>query len=270
MPIKYTVGTATVTALEDGSGTFFQPRQQAFPAATGDDWRHADEFDPGARTADGQWLLRFRCFAIQPAGGAPILVDAGIGPADALAAAWAPVPGRLPEELAAAGIAPDEVSTVVLTHLHTDHIGWAVVTGAGGGREPFFRNARYVLQQAEYDALARFGPKLPGSLIEPLASTGQLHLVDGAVPLGRGVSTVATPGHTPGHQCVLLDTGEDRLLVGGDLLVHALQLVRPAMPYALEADPDAARDCRIRLLDELGAAGGTLATAHLTDAFHRL
>jgi glyoxylase-like metal-dependent hydrolase (beta-lactamase superfamily II) len=265
MPLIQEVGSATVIALEDGSGPFFSPRAKAFPSARDDDWARADALDPGARTADGEWLLRFRCFAIRLDSGETVLVDAGIGPADAPAAAWAPVPGRLPDELAAAGIGVDDVTTVVITHLHTDHVGWAVVAD-----RPYFPNARYVLQQAEADVLKEVTAELSVRLLAPLREAGQLDLVEGTARLAPGVSTVATPGHTPGHQCVRLDTGREPMLFTGDLLVHAIQLIDPEMGYIYESDPALARESRVRVLDELAAVGGALATAHLTDAFRRL
>jgi len=234
------------------------------PKASAADWARADALDPGAVTPDGQWLLRFRCFAIRLDSGETVLVDAGIGPAGSPAAAWAPVPGRLPEELAAVDIDREAVSAVVLTHLHTDHIGWAVV-GDGEAARPYFPNARYVLQRAEVAALD--SPALAERLLDPLRATDQLHLVDGTTRLGRGVLAVHTPGHTPGHQCVLVESGDERLAVIGDLLVHALQLVDPDQPYAFEVDPDEARESRLRLLGELARVGGAIATAHLTDAF---
>jgi glyoxylase-like metal-dependent hydrolase (beta-lactamase superfamily II) len=262
MPVSRTVGSAEVIALEDGAGEFFQPRREVFPSVTEETWRRADALDPGAVTADERWWLRFRCFAVRLDNGDTILIDAGIGPVDAPAAAWAPVPGQLPEELAAAGISVDEVSTVVLTHLHTDHVGWAVVGGT-----PYFRNARFVLQRAEYDAVDTLNPALRTTLLTPLEHSGQLHLVNDSTTLGRGVSTVHTPGHTPGHQCVLIDDGGKVVAVTGDLLVHAVQLVDPTAPYAIESDQAAARDSRVRLLDSLAAIGATIATAHLTEPF---
>jgi len=169
------------------------------------------------------------------------------------------------------------VRTVVLTHLHTDHIGWAVTSASERSSEasdavgmtarPYFRNARYLLQRAEYDAVDMLNPSLRERLIEPLAATGQLSLVDGDVPVAGPVRVVATPGHTPGHQSVLVDTGDDAVLVAGDLLVHAVQLVDPDLPYALETDPEAARESRTARLAELAGRGGVLATAHLGEPF---
>ncbi|MGR6322040.1 MBL fold metallo-hydrolase [Micromonospora soli] len=259
MPLTHTVGSITVTALPDGAGPFFQPREEAFPDATPAQWREADRRDPETVTPDGRWWLPFRCFALRAGDGPVTLVDAGIGPAEALAASWAPVPGRLPEELAAAGIDPADVRTVVLTHLHTDHVGWA---------GPLFPNADHLVQRAELAALELFHPELPARLLGPLRAAGQLRVVDGDRDLTPGVRLLATPGHTPGHQSVLVDSGADRLLVTGDLLVHTLQLVDPALAYAHEEDPALARTSRTGLLDSLAHRGpATLATPHLGHPF---
>jgi glyoxylase-like metal-dependent hydrolase (beta-lactamase superfamily II) len=268
MPLSRAVGPVTVVALDDGEGLFFQPREQAFPQVTPELWRRADERDPDAVTADGRWLLRFRCFAVRSESGIT-LVDTGIGPADSPAASWAPVPGRLPQELAAAGIDPADVHTVVLTHLHTDHVGWAVTLsqpGPQGGSSvgtPYFPNASYLLQRAEADAVDDLNPALRERLLAPLAAADQLRLMDGDAQITAGVKVVATPGHTPGHQSVLIEYGDERVLVTGDLLVHAVQLVAPETPYRLEVDPEAARESRMNLLSR----GTTLATPHLTEPF---
>lgn len=245
------VGSATVIALDDGAGPYFRPRREVFPGATDEHWQRADRLDPDA-AADGEWLLRFRCYAVR-SGEDVTLVDAGIGPTDAPASSWAPTPGRLPDELAAAGIHPDEVTTVVLTHLHTDHIGWAALD------EPYFGNAMYVLQQAEWAALDRFSPAVRSQVVEPLQARDQLRLLDGDARLNGTTRIVATPGHTPGHQSVLVEGGNATMVITGDLLVHALQLVDPDLEYLLEHDPALARESRIRLLQ----GRPTLAVSHL-------
>ncbi|MEU5905757.1 MBL fold metallo-hydrolase [Micromonospora sp. NPDC047467] len=262
MPLSRTLGSITVTALTDGEGPFFQPRADAFPTATAAHWREADRRDPSSVTADGQWWLQFRSFALRVGDGPVTLVDAGIGPADAPAASWAPVPGRLPAELAAAGIDPDDVHAVVLTHLHTDHVGWAV-TGTPG--RPYFPNASYLVQRAELDALQVINPGLRASLVEPLRAAGQLRVVDGETSLTPAVRLLPTPGHTPGHQSVLLTSADERMLVTGDLLVHAVQLVDPDLAYAHEEDPEEARRSRLTALRTHSPT--ILATPHLGTPF---
>lgn len=262
MPLSRTLGSITVTALTDSEGAFFQPRTEAFPHATTAHWREADRRDPTSVTADGQWWLSFRSFAVRAGDGPVTLVDAGIGPADAPAGSWAPVPGRLPAELAAAGIDPADVDTVVLTHLHSDHIGWAV-TGTPG--RPYFPNASYLVQRAELDAAETISPGLPAGLVAPLRAAGELRVLDGETSLTPAVRLLPTPGHTPGHQSVLLTAADERMLLTGDLLVHAVQLVDPNLAYAHEVDPELARASRLAALRTLNPT--LLATPHLGTPF---
>ncbi len=226
---------AAIIPLFDGEGTFFQTRAEAFPAATPEQWAAADAFDPGAVTPAGEWRLRIRAFAIWLKNGHVIIVDTGVG----LTSSWAPAPGHLPQSLQKEGIDPAGVSQVVITHLHTDHVGWA--------RDGLFPNAEIYLQRAELD------------WAQPTLPADQLVLLDGDSRLAEGVRIVATPGHTPGHQSVLAgDT-----LITGDLLVHAIQLVHPEVEYAHEMDPARARESRMKWL----AQAKVLATPHLTDPF---
>jgi glyoxylase-like metal-dependent hydrolase (beta-lactamase superfamily II) len=149
------------------------------------------------------------------------------------------------------------VEAVVLTHLHTDHIGWAVDT--------LFPNARHVLQRADVEAV---GQPLTERLIDPLRAADRLQVVDGDATLRPGLQLRHTPGHTPGHQIVLLRAADETLALTGDLLLHAVHLVDPAVAYLFDDDPAAARESRITALDELAAGRCTLATSHPTEPFH--
>jgi len=261
------VGPFEVMALLDASGPFFRPAAEAFPDATAHDWDRARGLDPAAFGPDGAWLLDFRCFAVRLPNGRYALVDAGIGPAGSPAAAWAPVPGRLLDRLAAAGIRRTDVELVVLTHLHEDHCGWSVSPDG----KPTFPNARYVVQRTEITALEQADDEVVlRYVVEPLRATGQLSTVDGRVCLaerqGTRMTTEPTPGHTPGHQSVLLSDHRNQLVITGDVLVHAVQLVAPDVAYAHESDQDTARRTRRRLLSAAGDQTW-LATAHLREPF---
>lgn len=266
-----TVGAYEVIPLPDAAGTFFLDRQAAFPTATPEDWERARALDPDAFGPGDAWQLTFRCYAIRGPRGRLTLVDTGVGPEGSPADSWAPTPGRLPAELDRAGIDPADVDTVVLTHLHEDHFGWSV--GLDG--TPTFPNARYVVQRREVAGLPD-GDAARAYVVEPLRATGQLHEVDGASRLhsaaGRGgcVRVVPTPGHTPGHQSVVVDDGRDQVIVTGDVVVHAVQLVDPTVGYRFEADPEAARRSRLWLLDPARAHRAVLATAHLNRPWTRL
>lgn len=263
MAITRQVGPFTVTALTDGAGPAFMTRAAAFPDASPEQWAAADALDPSAVTGDGEWWLSFRSFAIRAGDGTVTLVDAGIGPEGSLAASYAPVPGRLPAELAAAGIDPSEVTAIVLTHLHGDHVGWAVP-----GDSPF-TDARVIVPRADVELYTanRDRAGQHDRLIEPLRQAGRLQEIEGGLVLAAGLRIVPTPGHTPGHQSVWAYEGSESLLVTGDLLVHAVQLVDPDLAYSNDMDPSQARHTRRTVLDDARARGSALAVSHLGAEF---
>jgi glyoxylase-like metal-dependent hydrolase (beta-lactamase superfamily II) len=241
-----TVSGVEVTALCDAVG----PMGAAIR-------RPLAEMFPGSGLPDEPWVLHFHCYLLRTAAGRLMLVDTGIGGSDSPASSWAPVPGTLAGELAAVGVTPADIDTVVLTHLHSDHASGAVTDD---GR-PAFENARYVLQQAELDAAQ--SPSLD-RLIAPIK--GQLHVVEGHAEIAPGVHVYLTAGHTPGHQIVR--AGE--VAVTGDLVLHPVQLDDPSVRYLYDDDQEAAARTRADVLGALRAERAILATAHFSEPFLRL
>lgn len=128
--------------------------------------------------------------------------------------------------LAAAGTRPEEIATVILTHLHYDH--------AGNSR--LFPNARVFVQREElryalaptsFDASAYFAPSLG---VTPDWLGTKLELLDGEAEIAPGVRTIPTPGHTPGHQSVLVDTAGGRYCIAGDAVMWSENLERMIPP----------------------------------------
>lgn len=255
------VSGVEIVPLRDAVGpmgeSIRRPLPELFPGSTPALWARLRSEVPEVFGDDGTWLLNFHCFVLRIPSGPTVLVDTGIGPEDSPAASWAPVPGGLVAALGAVGLAPDDIDTVVLTHLHSDHAGGAVADG-----EPVFGNARHIVQRTELDWLK--GPVLD-EVIEPLRRTGLLDTIDGSARLAADVTIAPTPGHTPGHQSVVV--GDDRLVVSGDVVLHPVQVFDPAVRYLYDEDPETAAATRAELLGRLRDGGGVLAAPHLPVPF---
>jgi glyoxylase-like metal-dependent hydrolase (beta-lactamase superfamily II) len=259
-------GRHEVLALLDAAGPFPAAPGEAFPSATAGDWARARLLDRSAFGSAAEWRLAVHCFAVRRPDGATMLVDTGVGPEPNLVR----TPGRLLQRLAEHGIQPDAVEVVVLTHLHEDHVGWAV----GQDGAPTFRNARYVVQWVEAARIRAEGDSpVRDTVVEPLQAAGQLELISGRRQLSRGrgepetIMAVPTPGHTVGHQSVLVDAPGAAVVITGDVLVHAVQLVNPDVAYVHESDPAVARRTRRALIERARQRGTVLAIAHLTEPF---
>ncbi|MDH2426660.1 MBL fold metallo-hydrolase [Sphaerisporangium sp. TRM90804] len=228
-----------------------RPLRDILTGGSDDDW---------AAVPEEQWVLHFRCYLLRGRTGRPVLVDTGVGAAGSPASSWAPAPGHLIGELAAAGVAPRDVGTVVFTHLHSDHASGAVLEGV-----PAFPDARHVVQGAEVDWIEKSGPNpILERVLRPL--TGLVDTVEGEAEVIPGVHVVPAPGHTPGHQVVRVGP----LTLTGDAVLHPVQLVNPSIRYAHDEDPGQAAATRRELLDAVRARGGLIGTAHFTEPFTEL
>ncbi|TDD29452.1 MBL fold metallo-hydrolase [Kribbella turkmenica] len=237
-----------VTVLCDAVAVFPEPIEEALPGWTPAHAAWTAEVMPGNIQGQG-WWLHFHSYLLTGAGGV-VLVDAGIGPAGGEAAAWLGVSGRLPALLAKVGVRETDIDTVVLTHVHLDHVGWST-----DGEQPRFTNAEYVVQRAELEHVR--GGATYERMIRPIVDAGQLRAVDGEIGL-RGMRLLPTPGHTPGHQSVLTA----RAVLAGDVLVHPAQARWPELTYVYERDPARAVTSRREVLAVAAASGIPVVAAH--------
>lgn len=190
-----------------------------------------------------------------------ILFDAGSGP-DFMSTA-----GRLPEALAAAGIGPDQVTHVVFTHAHPDHI-WGVLDDFD---EPLFPNARHMIGRIERDYW--IDPATPDAIDETRLSFvagasrriellgDRLETFDDGDEILPDIKAVMTPGHTPGHMS--FDIGQ-KLLVAGDFIADShLSFRHPEHLSQRDQDPEMAAETRIKMLNILEKSGMTIIGYHL-------
>lgn len=256
------VGDARITAVLDAEGPFFAPLRETFPDASDDAWRAARQIDPTSMREPDTWWLAFRAYVVE-VGGLVVLVDTGAASDTPARSSWTPRGPHLTQRLQdALGLASDAVTHVVLTHLHGDHTAGSV---DADGR-PAFPQAEYLVPAADVAAVESSGSPLHSGLVEPLRRSGRLRLCSGAVELvsqGTQAGVVPTPGHTPGHQTVVVEQADEYAVLAGDVVLHAVQLVDPGTRYVYDDDHETAALTRRDLLARWRSSGGVLGTAHL-------
>ncbi len=193
----------------------------------------------------GGYLVRTR--------GRTVLVDTGQGTVQREHASG----GRLLDSLRELGVGPDDVTDVVFTHLHWDHVGWATQHGA-----VTFTNATYRVHVADWVHFVAGPAAVPGAVrkLSPLES--RLEVFDAEVELFPGIIARPAPGHTPGSSIfVIADAGERALLLGD--VVHAVgELTDPQWYGLYDLDPEGARAVRDRVAKEAADRGDLIAAGH--------
>lgn len=268
----YTVGDARILKTQDLMLAALSP-EQLLP-----DWDEATALQIYPRlpetldSSETKVLLSVHSWLIEDRG-RKILIDTGAGnnkarPAalyfDHLQTVWL-------ENLMRAGVCPEDIDFVLLTHLHVDHVGWNTRL-QNGIWVPTFPNARYVFSRAEYDFFSnpahdsvrnKTSFMTRADSVDPIVRAGLADQidVDGSDVL-EGISFHPTPGHTPHHASVVLRSGVEHALFTGDVMHHPIQVCVPEWSAVFDAAPQTAIISRKWALNYAVEHDATVFTSH--------
>jgi glyoxylase-like metal-dependent hydrolase (beta-lactamase superfamily II) len=250
------VGDIEVTPVHDGC---FRLDAGAMYGRSDDEWlphkRFLDE--------DGKLPCELGGFLVRT-GDRLILVDTGAGPV------IDPTCGQLLANLTALGLRPEDITDVLLTHLHFDHVGWT-----SDGSRPVFPNATYRCDERDWGffigpdgldeslAITRLGGLPATERLSPVE--GRLETWSADVAIAPGVDLRAAPGHTPGSTVVVLSSGDARAVLLGDVVHCPVELLEDEWEFMYDVDRDLARRTREALAREFEGTEVPMAAAHFPD-----
>ncbi len=200
-----------------------------------------------------------------------VLIDTGYGPklSQKQREHLSAEPGEpLIESLRSKGVSPDQICTVVLSHLHFDHVGGATRRQSDGTIVPVFPNARHVVQKVEWEMATSGQPELknayPQDNIKPLDLSVQWDLIEGDVEIVPGISARVTGGHTRGHQAIVIESAGQGAVYLADACPTWRHL-RSLWCMAYDEDLLQARRIKPRLLGEIADKGWWALSDHDPD-----
>ena len=251
------IGNVEITSLSDGFMEY--DLCNFFPSVPPEKWQPYDD----ALTSEHKVHFPLTSFLVR-SDGRNILVDTGMGPTvpDAPEGVW----GELLDNLKGRGVALEEIDTVVLTHLHRDHVGWNLSVN-GGKHVPTFPNARYWVSAADLEFFRRPENLAPFPTTQrcvlPLEEMGVLNLMEGEHANSSELTTMPAPGHTPGHVCIVVSSQGQRALILGDIAHNMVQLNETSWASRADIDPELASATRRSLAEKLEREGTMVAAGHM-------
>jgi glyoxylase-like metal-dependent hydrolase (beta-lactamase superfamily II) len=197
-----------------------------------------------------------------------IVVDTGVGNAKVRPS----VPrmhmlnSLVPAWLAAVGADFDQVTDVVQTHMHGDHVGWNCVPDEKGGWKPAFPNAKYHFPETDLDYFRENFSTHPDygfeDSIKPILDAGNVEMVHPGDLVAGVLHAEAAPGHTPGQVIYWLGGPDGPAVFSADIMHHPIQIVEPQINTAFCSDPEVARETRRAFLNRVADCGALIMPCH--------
>lgn len=244
--LTWTVGQVRITRVEEV--VTYVDASVLMPSFTPDmldphrDWLVPHFFSD----RNNKMALSIHSFVVESQG-TTIVIDTCVGGQDKALPSDPNFPDRLD---AAIDRGLDAVDIVLCTHLHFDHVGWNMRT-VDGQQVRTFPNARYLFAKVEVehtrtdDHMSVLAPS-----IDPIINAGMADLVDTDHTVTSEVCLLPTPGHTPGHVSVLIQSDGESALITGDMAHTPLQFARPDLAAsAFDTDSEQSTQTRVDIID---------------------
>jgi glyoxylase-like metal-dependent hydrolase (beta-lactamase superfamily II) len=175
------------------------------------------------------------------------------------------------DDLGSAGFRPDEIDFVLCTHLHFDHVGWNTRL-VDGKWVPTFPNARYLFGRREYEHWTML-KETHGyhdlnhlyDAVQPVVDAGLVDLIGPDYAICPELKLRLTPGHTPGHVSIAIESRGKRAIVTGDMMHNPIQLERPDDTARFDMDQAMARRTRVQFVDDLANSDVFVIGSHFSD-----
>ncbi|PKB73096.1 MAG: hypothetical protein BZY75_03680 [SAR202 cluster bacterium Io17-Chloro-G7] len=265
---KQTIGNVEILVIHDAEIAL--PFSRSFPNVPAEAWAPYQQRFPEAYSGTEFMRVHFECYLIRSQG-KTLLVDTGLGSATSNPGTVINVgggtEGQLLSRLQSTGLQASEVDTVFLTHLHPDHVGWNM-TRSDAGEAVTFPNARYIGNQADWDAFNTprdsevFGYDWWEDTVAPLRELGVLDLVTGETQLTNEITAIPTPGHTPGSMSLAIVSGGEKAFIMGDVFHGPAQVTETEWVFHYDVDPALAVQTRGRMLDRIEEENAAMAICH--------
>jgi glyoxylase-like metal-dependent hydrolase (beta-lactamase superfamily II) len=238
-----------ITEMEIAGGTRF-----ILPDATREACQPIDWLKPHFMDADGNLIMSIHALVVDT-GQRRIIIDTCIGnDKQRSIPAWSNLQTSFLQDLESAGYPRNSIDTVLCTHLHVDHVGWNTML-VENGWVPTFPNARYLLAQKEWQYWNSMdddtvNADILNDSVRPVFEAGLVDLIDWEHQICEGVRLQPTPGHTPGHVSVHIESEGQRALITGDSIHHPCQMTRTDWCSSAEYNQSQARATREALLED--------------------
>ena len=247
------IGTVKITRvieMETTGGSRF-----ILPDATRDACKPIGWMQPHFMDEQGNLIMSVHALIVDT-GKYRIVVDTCIGnDKERNIPTWSHLQTDFLKQLTAAGYPRESIDYVLCTHLHVDHVGWNTML-VDGEWLPTFPNARYLIGETEWrywdanEDESQYGPVLADS-VRPVVDAGLVDLVATDHQLCTEVSLQSTPGHTPGHVSIKIESAGQSALITGDCIHHPVQMTRTDWCSSADYDQSQGRWTRENLLAEL-------------------
>jgi len=244
---RWQIGKVRITKIVEADG---RPTSGLFlfPEADPEFVRRYAWLRPHFATDEGKLYASVHAFVIE-SGGRRIIVDTCIGnDKPRRVKGWDRLQTPFLQRMADAELPAESIDTVLCTHLHVDHVGWNTKL-VDGRWVPTFPQARYLFGRVEWAhwSAEPVGPEdddIVGDSVRPIVDAGLADLVESDHRITDEVWLEPTPGHTPGHVSVRIESEGERAIITGDLMHHPIQCGAPDMCSHFDVDRDAARRTR--------------------------